>query len=68
MRKTEWIKFPNQDNIRTLREKDDYKNLGILGTNNVKQSEVEEKKEKTTSEEQEKFSKPISAAEILAKE
>ena len=43
-KKIEGIKLPNQDNIRTLREKDSHKDFGILGTNNIKQSEMKKKK------------------------
>ena len=40
---TERIELPNQERIRMLREKETYKNLGILETDTIKQVEMEEK-------------------------
>ena len=41
---TEGIKLPNQENIRTLREKKTYKYLGILELDIIKQAEMKEEK------------------------
>ena len=40
---TEGIKQPNQENIRTLREKETYKYLGILEADTIRQVEMKEK-------------------------
>ena len=40
---TDWMELPNQDKIKTLREKKTYKYLGILETNTIKQVEIKEK-------------------------
>ena len=39
-------KLPNQDRIRTFGEKENYKYLGILETNTIKQAEMKEKNDK----------------------
>ena len=41
---TEGIELPNQDKIRTLREKKTYKYLGILEAKFIKHAEIKEKK------------------------
>ena len=43
MTKAEGIVLPNQEKIRTLREKETYKYLGILEADNIKQVEMKEK-------------------------
>ena len=40
---TDRMELPNQDKIRTLREKETYKYLGILETDTIKQVEMKEK-------------------------
>ena len=40
---TEGIELPNQEKIRTLREKETYKYLGILEADTIKQEEMKEK-------------------------
>ena len=52
---TEGIELPNQEKIRMLREKENYKNLGILEADTIKQVEmkkdlqrVPQKNKKTT--------------------
>ena len=42
----EGIELPNQEEIRTLGEKETYKYLGILETGTIKQAEMKEKNEK----------------------
>ena len=37
------MKIPNQEKIRTLREKETYKYLGIFGADTIKQVEMKEK-------------------------
>ena len=40
---TEGIELPNQEKLRTLGEKENYKYLGILETDTIKQQEMKEK-------------------------
>ena len=40
---TDGMELPNQDKIRTLREKETYKYLGILEADTIKQVEMKEK-------------------------
>ena len=40
---TEGIELPNEDKIRTLGEKETYKNLGILEADTIKQAQIKEK-------------------------
>ena len=40
---TDGMELPNQDKIRTLREKETYKYLGILEADTIKQEEIKEK-------------------------
>ena len=62
---TEGIELPNQGKIRTLREKETYKYLGILEVDTIKQVEMKEKNlKKNTPEERENYSKPNYIAEI----
>ena len=42
----EGIELPNQERIRTLRERENYKYLGILEADTIKQVEMEEKRRK----------------------
>ena len=44
------IELPNQEIIGTLREKENYKYLGILEVDTIKQAEMEEKREKSSSD------------------
>ena len=63
------IEQPNQKRCGTLVEKKDYKYLGILKADTIKQAEMKKKrKEKSTSDERESFLKPKYAAAILSKE
>ena len=39
----EGIQLPNQENVRTLGEKENYRYLGILEANNFKQTKTKEK-------------------------
>ena len=64
---TEIIELPNQERIRTFREKENYKYLGILRVYTIKQVEIKNKI-KSTSDEQESSSKPSSAEGISWKE
>ena len=43
---TRGIELPNQDKIRTLREKETYKYLGILEADTIKQVEMKDKIQK----------------------
>ena len=43
---TERIELPNQERIRTLREKENDKNLGILEADSIKQAEIKGKNKK----------------------
>ena len=40
---TDGMEVPNQENIRTLREKETYKYLGILKADTIKQVKMKEK-------------------------
>ena len=42
--RTEAIELPNQERSRTLGEKENYKNLGILEADSIKRAEIKEKK------------------------
>ena len=66
----EGIELPDQERVRTLREKENYKNLGKLEADNmklVKMKEKKKKKKKNGVDERENFSK-LQTAEILSKE
>ena len=64
---TERIKLPNYQRIRKLGEKENYKHLGILEADTIKQAEMKEKfLKKSTSNERENFSKPNSGGGILS--
>ena len=65
--KTEGIEIPNQNRIRTLREKETYKYLGILEADIIKQVEMKEKIKTNASEEWENYLKPNYIAEISSK-
>ena len=54
---SEGMELPNQENIRTLGEKETYKYLRILEAD-IKQAEMNEKKLKSISGERENYSKP----------
>ena len=45
---TEGIELPNQEKIRTFREKEMYKYLGILEADTIKQTEIKEKIKKNS--------------------
>ena len=64
---TDGMKLPNQDKIRTLREKETYKYLGNLEAGTIKQVEMKEKLRKSISEELERYSRQNSLAETLSK-
>ena len=55
---TERIELQNKEKIRTLREKETYKYLGILDGNPIKQAEMKEKIKKSITGELENYSKP----------
>ena len=58
--------LPNQDKIRTLREKETYKYLGILEVDTIKQVEMKEKiKKRNISGELESYSRQNYLAETL---
>ena len=63
----EGIKVPNQESIRTLREKEKYMYLGILEADTIKQVEMKENIRKSISNERESFSKPNTTAGISPK-
>ena len=66
--KREEIEQPNQESIRTLRLRKNFKCLGILQGNTTKQAEMKEKnKKRVPPKEWESFWKPRSAAEISLK-
>ena len=58
---------PNQEQIRTFREKEKLEYLGILEVDNIKQAEMKETFLKYTSEERENYSKPKYIAETSSK-
>ena len=55
---TEGIEQLSKDRIRTLKEKETYKNLGILEVYTLKQTEMKEKNKKSISDERGNYSKP----------
>ena len=62
------IELLNQERIRMVEEKESNKYLWILKAETIKQTEMKEKKkEKSTSDERESFSKPSPAKEISSK-
>ena len=64
---TNVIELPNQERIRTLGEKENYKCLVILEVD-IKQAEMKEKKiKKSISDERENFSKRSSVEGISSK-
>ena len=64
-KKKERMKLTHREIIKTLRKMENYKYLGILEADTIKQTEIKEKYKKGTSEERENFSKPNSTAERL---
>ena len=67
--RTERLELPIQERIRMLGEKENYKYLGILKVDTIKQEKAKEKKKgNSTSDEWENFLKTSSAAEITSKE
>ena len=64
---TERIELPNQERIRTVGERENYKQSGILGSGHH-QTSGDERKKKDKLRRMKNFTKPISAAEVLSKE
>ena len=64
---TEGVELPDQVVIRTFREKETYKYLGILEADTIKQEEMKENIKKNSSEEQENYSRQNSIAGTLSK-
>ena len=66
---TQGIELPNQEKIRTLREKETYKYIGILEVDIIKQVEMKKiRKSKKGSQENEEITrKPNYIAEISSK-
>ena len=63
----EVTELPNMKRIRTHGEKENYKYLGILEADTIKQAEMKEKFKNSTSDERGNFWKPGSVAEISSK-
>ena len=61
---TEGRKLPNQEELKTLGEKEICKYLGILEADTMKHAEMKEKIKKSTSGERENYSKPNYNAKI----
>ena len=61
------IKLSNQEKIRTLREKETYKYLGILEVDTIKQVEMNKKFKKYVSGKRENYPKPNYIAGFLSK-
>ena len=68
LEKDKILEQPNQERIRKIREKENYKYLGKLEAMSIKQTEVKKIEKKNTSEERVNFSKSISLVEISWKE
>ena len=64
---TDRMELPNEDNIRTLGEKEMYKYLGILEDETIKQVKMKEKIRNILGE-PERYSRQNYAAETLLKE
>ena len=47
------MELPNQERIRTIEDKENYKYLEMLGADSIKQVEMKEKYQKSVSDEQE---------------
>ena len=62
------MKLPNHERIRTLWDEENYKYLGVLEAETIKQVKMKEKIKKIISKEREYFSKPSSSTGILSKE
>ena len=65
---TEGIELLKKENIRMLGEKENYKSLGILEADPIKQEEMKENIKMSISDKRESFSKPNSAAGLPSKE
>ena len=63
----EGIKLPNEDKIRTLREKETYKYLWISEADSIKQVKIKKKLKKNTSRGRENYSKPIYITKMSSK-
>ena len=63
-----WIELPNQEYIWSLEEKENYKYLGILEVDIIKQVDMKEKYEKNSPEERESLLNSSAAAEISVNE
>ena len=61
------VKLPNQVVIKTLKEKETYKYLGILEADTIKQVEMKERIKKSISEEPENYLRQNSIAGTLSK-
>ena len=61
------IELPNQDKIRTIREKVTYKYQGILKVDIIKHAEMKEKRKSNTAGNRENYSKSNYIAEISLK-
>ena len=64
---TEGIELPNQDKIRMFGEKENYKYLGILEADTIKQAEMKEKNSKTYLRRKRKLLKTKLRSRILIK-
>ena len=62
------MELPNQDKIRMLGEKENYKYLGIFENDTIKQVEMKEKLRKCIIGEPESYSRQNYGAETLSKE
>ena len=60
---TDGMELPNQDKIRTIRENETYKYLGILEADTIKQVEMKHKIQKNISGELESYSRQNSPKE-----
>ena len=65
---TKGNELPNQERIRMFGEKENFKYLGILEEDTIKNSQMKEKEEKSTPDKRENLWKPGSAAKISSKE
>ena len=64
---TDGMELPNQNKIRTLEEIENYKYLGILEADTIKQGEMKDKIQKEYCRKLENYSRQNSLAETLSK-
>ena len=64
---TKRIELPNQEKIRTFREKEIYKYLGVLEADTMKHAEMKEKIKEEYFKERENYTKPKYIAENSSK-